>query len=109
MQMFSDADEAELQQFFEGQADNLERLSQSRWCVAIMDKTGVNAILALQVGAAMLMDKPLIMIVPSNYWVPDRLRRYATAIIMLDDPRDPEQMARAKAEMVKAMQGPPKV
>jgi hypothetical protein len=107
--MFSEDDEAGLQRFFEGEADNLNSLRQSKWCLVIMDQTGVDPVLALQVGAAMLLDKPLIMIVPSSYWVPDRVHRYATAIIVLDDPKDPEQMARVQAEMAKAFQEPPKV
>lgn len=95
--------ELELQQLFEGMSDTMYRIRHSSWFVALIDKTGTDPSLALQVGVALLADKPIIMVVPSTFWVSERLRQIAAAIVIIDDWEDPAQRAHADAEIRRVM------
>jgi hypothetical protein len=43
-----------------------------------------DAKLAVEIGAAILFDKPIIVLVPSGTWVSPKLRRIADAIVEID-------------------------
>jgi hypothetical protein len=55
----------------------------------------IDPFLALQVGAALLLDKPLIIVAIQNAWIPARLRGVAEAVIegpSIDDPNVRRQL-----------------
>lgn len=55
---------------------------------------------AIELGLTILLDKPLILVVPEGRWVPDTLRRAADAVVEWSD--DDEEM---KRRMHEAMDG----
>lgn len=55
---------------------------------------------AIELGLTILLDKPLILVIPEGRWVPDRLRRAADAVVEWAD--DDEEM---KRRMHEAMDG----
>ena len=60
---------------------NLPRMEQSAVFLAIFDgHYAENAICILQLGLAILLDKPIYMLVPKGTKVPEKLRRAADGI-----------------------------
>lgn len=55
---------------------------------------------AIELGLTILLDKPLILVVPEGRWVPDRLRRAADAVVEWSDDEDEMRL-----RMVEAMEG----
>jgi hypothetical protein len=63
-------------------ADILPKMEQSAFVLGVMGGTGGNDLfMALQIGLALTLDKPLILIVPPGSWVAPRLRSVARAVI----------------------------
>lgn len=53
---------------------------------------------AIELGLTILLDKPLILVVPEGRWVPDRLRRAADAVVEWSD--DDVEMRRRLSEVM---------
>jgi hypothetical protein len=76
----------ELEEFYRGLADGaredwLPKLRASFMCMALLDGT-FDVKLAIEVGAALLLDKPLVIVaVGSNVWISARLRQIADVVI----------------------------
>jgi hypothetical protein len=60
--------------------DLIPKMKASRFCLAMMDEHA-DLYLALQIGLALVLDKPLFLVVAPGAWVAPRLRQMAEAII----------------------------
>ncbi len=56
-----------------------------------------DAKLALEVGAAVLLDKPLLIIIPRGAKFSNTLRSVATEVVEIDDMKDPASQAAVRA------------
>lgn len=59
--------------------------------------------LCIEVGAAILYDKPLIVVIPEGQRVPANLKRVATAIIPFKDMADESTMAKIRDAITAAL------
>ena len=96
MKRFSDDEITELEAWLaENAGEILPRMRASKVCLTVLLPGHVDAFLALQVGMALLLDKPLIIIGVDNAWLPERVRQVADVIIE-GSMKDPATAERAK-------------
>lgn len=69
------------------------KIAQSRICVSILDSKP-DPKLCVELGAAILFGKPLLILAIKGREVPPKLRQIADAVVEVDDPRDPEAIKR---------------
>jgi hypothetical protein len=62
-------------------ADIIPKMRQAAFCLIALDAQDPDPFLALQVGLALLLEKPLIILATEGTWVPDRLRKLADAVV----------------------------
>jgi hypothetical protein len=79
------ADEAGMREFLRGFADGARRdtipkMQGSLFCMMILDGEP-DIKLALEIGMALLLDKPLFIVAVGNIWISPRLRQIADAVI----------------------------
>lgn len=60
-------------------------------------------VLALQIGIALLLEKPLILVAVRGAWLPQRLRQLADAVVEGPSIADPETAAKLQAAMADVM------
>jgi hypothetical protein len=90
------------QKHFDG--DVLPKMKSSAFVLGILDE-GIDLKLVIEMGAALLLDKPLIMIAPARALIPPRVRQIADAIIVTDNiTNDPEAQAALNAAMNKTLE-----
>jgi hypothetical protein len=53
---------------------------------------------AIELGLTILLDKPLILVIPEGRWVPERLRRAADSVVEWSD--DDAEMRRRMSEVL---------
>jgi hypothetical protein len=87
--------------FFRAQREALPRIKESAICTCILSSTP-DAKQCLEMGAALLFDKPILVVVKRGFAIPDNLRRAAKSIIevsgsMTDE--DNRKVQEALAEM----------
>lgn len=75
-------------------------LKHSPVAMLIIEKTGINPWLALQVGTSLLFDKPLLIITDEGVKIPARLAQLADGVFYVKE-GDPDSMHRARNEMLK--------
>lgn len=95
----------EFDEFFTHLQDSANRdlFPQMRSCfvnIALIDDNP-DVKLCLEVGASLLFDKPLVLLVKrGKYFIPPRLRQIAQRIVEFDDIRDPETQERIRRTLV---------
>jgi hypothetical protein len=85
--------------------DIIPKMRQSVFCLTILG-VGDNAdpYLALQVGLALLMEKPLIILAIDNAYVPPRLVALADALITGKSVRDPLTQAAMRVALAQVIE-----
>jgi hypothetical protein len=85
----------EMQEFLRhAQEDMFPKLQNSVMTFAIFDENKVDAKIALELGATILFDKPLIVVADKNKLIPARLLRIADAVIDIEDWKNNPEKAR---------------
>lgn len=83
-------------------ADGLSKIAKSALCMSIggtyTSKT-FDVQQATELGAALLMDKPILLVCPRGRKLPVRLRRAADFVVDNWDPDDPDAQERMVAAM----------
>jgi hypothetical protein len=95
----------EIDQFFRDLFDDAEnrifpQMMGSMYVLGVMAKPDIY--LALQVGLALVLDKPLILLIPPETWVSPRLRSLAD-IVVDGDIGDPAVKEKMRAAVQKIM------
>jgi hypothetical protein len=62
--------------------------------------------LCLELGAAILLEKPLILLSCNNTWIPPKLRALADEIIEIDDIHDKQAIEKIKEAMLRMKDRP---
>lgn len=77
--------------------DLIPKMQNSVFVLAIVDKAGNDLYLALQIGFALLLDKPIIILAADDIWVSPRFAGVAEAVVRgrLNDPATMEQLKTA--------------
>lgn len=83
--------------------DCLPKLKQSVFVMGICDPENIDGFLLMQLGAAFLLEKPLILLVLKGMWVPPRVRQLATAVIEADSVDDPRMRGKLKEAIERIM------
>lgn len=83
--------------------ESIPRIEASRMVISAIEAGRVDAQMCLQIGAALLLDKPLIVTVFKGSWIPARLRQLADAVIEGDSMQDPEVQEKLQAAIRKVM------
>lgn len=107
MRRFSEDEVAELESWLtENTSEILPKMRASRVCLAVLLPDHIDPFLALQVGMALLLDKPLIIIGVDNAWLPERVRQLADVVIegSMKDPATAER-AREALRLILKKQG----
>jgi len=75
----------------------LPKLTDSRCMAMLLSGTDPDVKMAVELGFALLLDKPLILLVTPNTAVPERLRRAADAIVVgeIQHPNTQKELAAA--------------
>ena len=90
--------ETEIKDFLHrAETEMLPQMAQSVLCVTIFSKSAPDIKQCLEVGAALLFGKPLILTVPQGAVIPENLRKVAAEIVEIDDYGDPEAMRKLQA------------
>lgn len=95
----------ERRQLAEWAKKSLAGVEESGSFIAVLDEgdlTAARAEFTLQIGHAVLTDKPLIITVPQGVKVPEKLRKVADRVVVYnrDNPASlPTELARALTEM----------
>lgn len=99
--------EGEVKDFlFRAERDMLPKMKAS--CMSVVIGAEDSDIkLALEVGAAILFDKPLLVVVPPGRIIPAGLRRVATLVLDEFDFTAPDAQARLKQAIDTMMEGKP--
>lgn len=77
--------------------DIIPQMRSSAFCMVALLPGDVDTFLALQVGVAILLEKPLLIIAIDNAWVPQRLRQLADAVVEGPSIQDPGMRERLQA------------
>jgi hypothetical protein len=84
--------------------DIIPKMRSSVFCMAVVvPKDDVDPYLALQVGVALLLEKPLIIVATGNVWIPARVRQIADAVVEADAVND-ELKERLQLAILKVME-----
>jgi len=87
--------------------ENFERMRQSRWFLAMMHKTNVDPLLALQIGTALLMNKPLVIVAYGDMCIDPRLCQVADGIVRVSSLHPgPEEKLRMQQALVEILNRP---
>jgi hypothetical protein len=103
----TDVTPEEIEAFMRGLADGLmtdilPKMRASFVSLASIDGN-IDIKICLEVGAALLLDKPLIIVASKGTWIPLKLRQVAEAVIDTEDLRDPAARERIQNAMKEAM------
>lgn len=102
----------EIDEAMEALADNarkdiIPKMRGSAFCVTVVTPHGIDPYLCLQLGACLLLEKPLLILALGGVWIPARVRALADAIVEGDSMKNLEvqeriqRAMRAMAEKVK--------
>lgn len=80
------ADDPHFRKFLEDSKETLDQIDHAAFTVSIADTITPEA--CLQIGAAVLYDKPIILLVPQGMKVSTNLKRMAVAIVHANGPND---------------------
>lgn len=61
--------------------DIIPKMRSSAFCMTVLTPDDIDPYLALQVGVALLLEKPLIIVATGNVRIPARVRQVADAIV----------------------------
>lgn len=91
----------EMKEFLKHAEDEMfPSMQGSSMCISICDSSA-DAKLAIELGACLLFDKPLILVVSKTMPIPARLLRLADAVIDLDDWKaNPEKARKTVADVI---------
>lgn len=64
--------------------DTLEKLAGSALVMSLIPKTGFDVKFAVELGAAIMLDKPILAVVPAGQRIPAKLRQVADEIVDAD-------------------------
>lgn len=78
------------------QADLVPKMRASAFTITILDGQ-VDMKLALEVGCALLLEKPLLVLAIKGAWVPQRIIDLADAVVRIDDMTTPESKEKVYA------------
>lgn len=76
--------------------DMVPKMRSSAFALGIVDEH-LDAYMLMQVGAALLLDKPLILLVLKGAWVPKKARELADTIVEVDSIKTPEGKEKIQA------------
>lgn len=68
--------------------DCLPKLAQSKFVIGICDPENVDGFLLMQLGAAVLLDKPLVIVALKGIWIPARMRELADEVVEIESMKD---------------------
>lgn len=79
----------EIDEFLHELTENAERdirpkMRASKFCITVLVPDGNDTYLALQLGMALLLDKPLLLVGIDNAWIPPRLRLLADVVVEVE-------------------------
>lgn len=84
----------DVRKFLDGVArDIVPKMKASAFVLCPLAPNDVDIFMALQIGAAILLEKPLLVIATGGVWVPPKLRRIAD-IVVEGELKDPETQQR---------------
>lgn len=97
--------QAEIDEAMEDLADHarkdiIPKMRGSAFCVTVVTPHGIDPYLCLQLGACLLLEKPLLILALGNVWIPARVRALADAIVEGDTMENPEVQERIRAAML---------
>lgn len=94
-----DIEEA-MREFYEmGRSDIEPKMKSSAFVMVPLLEGYEDMAMALQVGLALLLEKPLILIGVADVWIPPRLRALADAVVELPSLSSPDAQARIHEAM----------
>jgi hypothetical protein len=85
--------------------DMIPKMRSSVFCLTVLDGDEPDPYLCLQLGMALLLEKPLIIFAMGNAWVSARVRQLADVVVegpSLTDPETKERMRAAIREVLRA-------
>jgi hypothetical protein len=83
--------------------ENFDKISDAQWFVCLFDDTMVEEVIPLlQMGLAIYLDKPILLLVPKGASVPMNLRRLALDVAEFD-PTDPASLEAATRRLGQSM------
>jgi hypothetical protein len=99
--------EAAMEHFFaEARLNLFPKLKAARFAVAVMDGR-VDAKLALEIGASLLLDKPILLVMQKGIKLAPRLRMVADEVIEYETIRDPITQAAMAAAIQRMLEKKP--
>ena len=104
-----DFNDAEVEEFMRNLAEHarediIPKMRGSAFCLSLLTPDGVDPYLALQVGVALLLEKPLIIIAVAGAWVPERVRRLADYVVTGPSITDPATQEALRSAIEGTMQ-----
>ena len=85
----------EMQRWLEGQSENMRRMAESAMVASLVTPGYLtDPVCMLQLGAAIMMEKPLVLMVFDGTHIPDRLQKVADKIIVVKDKNHMDEAGR---------------
>jgi hypothetical protein len=85
--------------FDNARRDIIPKMAGSAFCITVVTPDGIDPYLCLQLGACLLLEKPLLIIAIDGVWIPARVRALADAIVEGKSMKDPEMQERVHKAM----------
>lgn len=98
----SDQQEAAAETVREWGDDAIPKIRLSAFVMGIMEPE-TNALQCLQIGAALLLEKPLLLIRRKGTWIPPKLLELADSVVDIDSPDDATARETARERVQAAM------